>query len=113
MTVPRLEYPSGVPKQRRQSYNRPVEIWFGGVKLVDANVRLSGYFDGISATDVEDDPVEGLSSWEAMLDIPNSFDLRALVGEELEMRFRDGRVGQAVLIDTSGRLEGLGDIPFD
>jgi hypothetical protein len=102
-----------MPKERRQSYNRPVEIWFGGDKLVDANVRLSGYFDGMAAVGTEDDPVEGPSSWEAMLDIPSSLDLRALVGEEIEMRFRDGGVGQAVLIDTSGRLEGFGDVPFD
>jgi hypothetical protein len=102
-----------VPKERRQSYNTPVEIWFGGVNLVKANVRLSGYFDGLSTVGIEDVPPEGPSSWEAMLDIPSSFDLRALVGEELEMRFRDGQVGHAVLIDTSGRLEGFGDIPFD
>lgn len=108
--VSRLDYPPvvSISRKRRPSFNRPVEVWFGGVKLVDGYVRLAGYHDGF-----QDDTGVDLSSWEGILDIPSSFDVRVLVNEELDLRFLDDWAGKAVLIDTSGRIRGTGDIPFD
>ncbi len=107
----------GMPirSERRHTYDGPVEVWVDGTKRMDASVRLAGYVDvTVAPRNGIDHPesVDGVTSWSGFLQGLNEIDAMTLLPEQLELRFPDGRVGEARLHGTSGHLEGSGETPF-
>jgi hypothetical protein len=102
-------------KEWRQNYNGPVEIWVNGAKRMDANVRLSSYIDVemINTLGEPEQRHESQTSWNGRLDGLSDHELMALNGQSFELRFPDGRMGEAMLLDASGRLQGFDVVPFD
>ena len=110
--------PSDVPtfKERRQAYNGRVEVWVNTIKRFDALARLVGYVDVsmVPTLGPEDlKPMDGVTSWDGYLDGLDPLDVVGLLPEPVELRFPDGRVGQAFLRNPDGRLQGSGMTPFD
>jgi hypothetical protein len=105
-----------IRSEKRQTYSGPVEVWVNGTKRMDASVRLAGYVD-VSVVPTlgidHPEPVDGVSSWSGFLEGLNEIDAMTLLPEQLELKFPDGRVGEARLHGTSGHLEGSGATPFD
>ena len=109
---------SDVPtfKERRQAYNGRVEVWVNTTKRFDALARLIGYVDvsmvpTLGAEDLK--PMDGVTSWDGYLDGLDPLDVVGLLPEPVELRFPDGRVGEAFLRNPDGRLQGSGVTPFD
>jgi hypothetical protein len=102
-------------RERRQTFDGGVEIWVGGVKRSDAKARLFGYVE-ITGVPVLGPrrfaTVEGVTSWGGQLEL-SDLDGSALLGTEFELRFPGGRVGEAVLLNSSGWIQGSGETPFD
>ena len=102
-------------RERRQSYSGPVEVWIDGAKKMDANVRLTGYVDVsiIRTLGEPDEPFPGRTSWDGNFVGMSEQEVATLFGQQLELRFKSGRVGDAFLHDTTGFLQGSGETPFD
>ena len=101
-------------KEPRQNYDGPVELWVGGSKRCDVQVRLVGYVDIIRVKTIggliEGD---GPTSWEgSIVSGLSKTELLHLLPEKLELHFPDGQVGVAVLMNQTGRLLGIRETPF-
>jgi hypothetical protein len=92
-----------------------VEIWVGGEKRLDVDVRLSGYVEVSVIPTLGPEqlpPMDGVTSWEGLWYGMAESDAMDLIAEVFELRFPDGRVGRVRLDDTAGKLRGMGETPF-
>lgn len=101
-------------KEPRQNYDDLVELWVGGSKQCDISVHLVGYVDVIEAPTfgvlIQRD---GTTSWEgSIVSGLSKTELMCLLSEKLELHFPDGRVGVAMLKDSTGWLSGIRETPF-
>jgi hypothetical protein len=103
---------AGWRREKRQRYNGPVEIWVEGTKWFDAHGALGAYADFADIAG-SDQRFIGRLSWKGHLAELSRAELSSLAGVTSEVRFPDGRTGEAVMEDkTDGRVQGLSEAPF-
>jgi hypothetical protein len=104
-----------VPMEPQSSYLGRVAVWVDGAKRFEATARLTRYVDAStpSTFGLLDLRHGGLTSWDGFLEYLTDRQLSDLLGQQFELRgFPGGRVGEALLTGTDGRLTGNGEPPF-
>jgi len=97
-------------KEPQQSFDGPVEIVLGDEHF-DAIALLTGYVEHEDIPTIGGlIPFDSTTSWSGLIVDLNQVVLRKMAIQKFEIRFSDGRVGEAIF--REGIIEGIGPTPF-
>jgi hypothetical protein len=97
-------------RQPQQSFDGPVEIVLSDERF-DARALLTGYVDHDDILTIGGlIPFDSNTSWSGLIVDLSQAVLRKMAIQKFEIKFSDGRVGEAIF--REGIVEGIGPTPF-